>query len=188
MISYCVFNVGERRVGIPLAQVREIVEPTHIVPTPIPLTPPFVHGLFNLRGQVLPLLDLAPFVGAQEKTSVPGGQERAVIVERGHLRFATPGRRIDTIEADPEQFTPLAGAALYPALEAEANTEYGRFQVIQLDRLEACLAQSLKQSGGGATVTAPKVVRTKDETAASAPPPAGDPKSDPKSEKRNRKA
>jgi len=144
MTSYCVFNVGEQRIGIALEHVREIIEPHHVVPTPIPLTPPFVHGLFNLRGQVLPCLDLSSFVGAEEKPPVVGKEERAVIVERGNLRFATMGRRIDTLEVDPTKFQPLAGAALHPALEAKAQSEYGSFQVIHLDRLEACLGQSLK--------------------------------------------
>jgi purine-binding chemotaxis protein CheW len=147
MTSYCVFNVGERRVGIAMAHVREIIEPHQIVPTPIPLTPPFVHGLFNLRGQVLPYLDLSRFVGVEETPAAASGRDvRAVVVERGNLRFATTGRRIDTIEADPGTFQPLAGAALHPALDAEARTEFGSFQVLHLDRLEACLSQSLKQT------------------------------------------
>ena len=144
MTSYCVFNVGERRVAIELAYVREIIEHHLVVPTPIPLTPQFVHGLFNLRGQVLPHLDLSPFVGAQETPGAPERDDRAVIVERGNLRFATTGRKIDTVEVDPSTFTPLENAALLPALDVEANTDYGRFHVIHLDRLEACLSQSLK--------------------------------------------
>lgn len=144
MTSYCVFNVGKRRVGIAMTSVREIIEQHQVVPTPIPLTPPFIHGLFNLRGQVLAYLDLAPFVGGEDKATVVGREDRVVIVERGNLRFATPGRRIDTAEADPATFQPLDSAALFPALEAEARTESGSFQVIHLDRLEACLGQSLK--------------------------------------------
>lgn len=144
MTAYCVFNVGERRVGIALDHVREIIEPRLVVPTPIPLTPSFVHGLFNLRGQILPYLDLAPFVGAKDPAPAPGPDERAVIVERGQLRFATTGRRIDTVQADPATIAPLEHAALLPALDGEASTDYGRFHVIHLDRLEACLTQSLK--------------------------------------------
>lgn len=144
MTSYCVFNVGERRVAIELTYVREIVEHHLVVPTPVPLTPQFVHGLFNLRGQVLPHIDLSPFVGAKETPAAPGRDDRAVIVERGNLRFATTGRKIDTVEVDASTFTPLENAALLPALDTEANTDYGRFHVIHLDRLEACLSQSLK--------------------------------------------
>ena len=153
MTSYCVFNVGERRVAIDLSHVREIIEHHLVVPTPIPLTPPYVHGLFNLRGQVLPYIDLSTFVGAQEACGAPGRDDRAVIVERGNLRFATTGQRIDTVEADASTFTPLENAALLPALDVEANTDYGRFHVIHLDRLEACLSRGLKQTETPAKLT-----------------------------------
>ncbi|HEX5218927.1 MAG TPA: chemotaxis protein CheW [Verrucomicrobiae bacterium] len=157
MTSYCVFNVGERRVAIELTYVREIVEHHLVVPTPIPLTPQFVHGLFNLRGQVLPYLDLSPFVGAKETPAAPGRDDRAVIVERGNLRFATSGQKIDTVEADASTFTPLENAALLPALDVEAHTDYGRFHVIHLDRLEACLSQSLKLTEAGPAVPTSKL-------------------------------
>ncbi len=144
MTAYCVFNVSERRIGIPMTSVREIVEPSLIHPTPVPLTPPFVRGLFNLRGQVLPFLDLAAFVGAQQEAGPMGRDDRAVIIERGNFRFATPGRRIDTVEADPAAMQPLENAALYPALDAVAQTDRGNFEIVHLDRLEACLGRALK--------------------------------------------
>lgn len=143
MNSYCVFNVGERRVGIPMTSVRGILEKEFIVPTAIPLAPEFVHGLFNLRGQVLPFLDLSGFVGATVTNAESPG-DRAVIVERGDFRFATLGHRIDTVEIGEESLQPLTGAALHPALDSEVQTERGSFHVIHLDRLEACLKQSLK--------------------------------------------
>lgn len=142
MSAYCVFNVGDRRIGIPMTSVREILEADFITPTPVPLAPEFVQGLFNLRGQVLPFLDLSGFIGARPASTATS--ERAVIVARGEFRFATLGQRIDTIEATEEAMQPVTGAALYPALEAEAQTTRGNFHVIHLDRLEACLKQSLK--------------------------------------------
>jgi purine-binding chemotaxis protein CheW len=58
MTAYCVFDVGDRRVGLPMDHVREIIEQSGVTPVPVPLAPDFVRGLFNLRGQVLPFLDL----------------------------------------------------------------------------------------------------------------------------------
>jgi purine-binding chemotaxis protein CheW len=147
MTSYCVFNVGDRRIGIPMTSVREILGAELIAPTTVPLVPEFVHGIFNLRGQVVPFLDLSSFVGATPQKA-DAESARAVIVERGDFRFATLGQRIDTVEAGEESFQPLAGAALHPALEAVAQTERGDFQVIHLDRLEACLKQALKLAEG----------------------------------------
>ena len=143
MTSYCVFNVGDRRIGIPMTDVREVIEPRLIVPTPMPLMPAFVRGLFNHRGQIIPYLDLAPFLGAEATPAGPANQ-RAVIVERGNFRFATVGGEFETIAADPATFQAPADAALYPALDQEAKTRRGTFTVLHLDRLEACLAQTLK--------------------------------------------
>ena len=142
MTAFCVFDVGDRRVGLPMAHVCEIIERQVVTPVPVPLAPPFVRGLFNLRGQVLPFLDLAPFVGALLQGGEAG--DRAVVVERSSFRFATSGARIDTVEVDPATFQPLADAALFPALAAEASGPRGNFLVIHLDRLEACLGQALK--------------------------------------------
>lgn len=147
MNAYCVFTVGDRRVGIPMTSVREILEKEFVAPTPLPLAPEFVHGLFNLRGQVLPFLDLSSFIGATPG-KVTTASDRAVIVERGDFRFATLGQRIDTIEAAEETLQPVADAALLPALDSEAQTERGNFQVIHLDRLEACLKQAFKFTEG----------------------------------------
>lgn len=145
-MTYCVFNIRERRIGIPMHAVREVLEPQHVVPTALPRTPAFIHGLFNLRGQVLPLLDLANFVGAQDPAAVPAREDRAIVVERGPFRFATTGRRVDTVEVEPEAIAPLANPGRYPALDGEARTEYGNFHLLHLDRLEASLHQALKQT------------------------------------------
>jgi purine-binding chemotaxis protein CheW len=148
MTAFCVFDVGDRRVGLPMDHVREIIEQSAVTTVPVPLAPEFVRGLFNLRGQVLPFLDLAPFVGAVRSSPRTGARagERAMVVERGDFRFATNGDRIDTLEVDPATFQPLTDAALFPSLDAEAQTERGSFQVIHLDRLEACLSQSCRFS------------------------------------------
>jgi hypothetical protein len=142
MTAFCVFDVGERRVGLPMAYVREIIEQGVVSTVPVPLAPEFVRGLFNLRGQVLPYFNLGPFVGAIRTRT--RASEQAMVIERGDFRFATDGRRIDTLEADPETFQPLKDAVLFPALDAEVPHERGNFQAIHLDRLEACLNQAMK--------------------------------------------
>ena len=124
-----------------MAHVREIIEQQVVSTVPVPLAPEFVRGLFNLRGQVVPFLDLSSFVGAVRSGPAI---DRALVVESGDFRFATNVDRIDTVEVDPATFQPLADGALFPALDAEAQTEHGNFQVIHLDRLEACLGQAMK--------------------------------------------
>jgi chemotaxis signal transduction protein len=144
MKSYCVFNIGEKRVGIDMSSVKEIIDWSALEMAPLPLAPDFFHGLFNLRGQVLPFLNLGSFVGSNPAAARP--RDRAVIIERGDFRFGTIGQLIDTVEADEQKFQPLSDVALFPALEAQAECERGSFQVIHLDRLEACLNQAMKFS------------------------------------------
>jgi purine-binding chemotaxis protein CheW len=141
MSSYCVFNIGDRRVGLMMSSVREIIERDVVSLTPVPLAPEFLRGMFNLRGQVVPFYDLTQFIGARPVTDQ---EDRAVIVEHGEFRFATAGRRIDTVEADESGFQPVHDGALHPALDAAASTERGNFEVMHLDRLEACIVQGMR--------------------------------------------
>ena len=52
-----VIPLGEDVYAIGSDQVREVVADPH--PTPVPSAPPWVLGLINVRGEVLPLLDTA---------------------------------------------------------------------------------------------------------------------------------
>jgi len=51
-----VFKLGTDEYCVPVFQAREIQ--TYSVPTRIPNTPSFVEGIINLRGQIIPILDL----------------------------------------------------------------------------------------------------------------------------------
>jgi purine-binding chemotaxis protein CheW len=63
MIQYATFRVAERLLGLDLLTVREIIRPLDI--TPVPRAAPHIHGLLNLRGQVVTLLDLAVCLGLE---------------------------------------------------------------------------------------------------------------------------
>ena len=54
--QYLLFNLGEEVYGIATATVTEIVETQGI--THVPDLPPYVKGVINLRGRVIPLVDL----------------------------------------------------------------------------------------------------------------------------------
>jgi len=49
--QYTTFIVGGHLYGVPVMRVREVVRPLPL--TSVPLAIPFVHGLLNLRGQVV---------------------------------------------------------------------------------------------------------------------------------------
>jgi len=50
------FIVGEEEFGVPILSIQEIIKP--IEWTRVPFVPEYVLGVFNLRGNVLPLIDL----------------------------------------------------------------------------------------------------------------------------------
>ncbi len=55
--QYCVFRSGRERFCLPVLDVEEVVEWPLI--TPLPLSPAYVLGIFNLRGAIVPLIDIA---------------------------------------------------------------------------------------------------------------------------------
>ena len=54
--KYLTFALGEEEYGIGILKIREIIG---IMPiTSVPRTPEFVKGVINLRGKVIPIIDL----------------------------------------------------------------------------------------------------------------------------------
>lgn len=49
------FYLGDIHCGISLCKVKEIIP--HMKSTPVPLAPPYIQGLINLRGKIITLLD-----------------------------------------------------------------------------------------------------------------------------------
>lgn len=54
--QYLTFKLGKEVFGIDVAKVREVLDLTTI--TEIPRTPAFMSGVINLRGSVVPVVDL----------------------------------------------------------------------------------------------------------------------------------
>ena len=57
------FIVGEEEFAVPILAIQEIIKP--IEWTRVPFVPDYVLGVFNLRGNVLPLIDLRKKFGAE---------------------------------------------------------------------------------------------------------------------------
>lgn len=71
--QYCVFRAGRERFCLSVLEVEEVVDwPTL---TRIPLSPAFLMGIFNLRGTIVPLVDIAFTEGRR-----PGLLPRHVVV------------------------------------------------------------------------------------------------------------
>lgn len=62
--KHIVFTLGKETYGIPILEIITIERNMEI--TPIPSTPSFVKGIANLRGRIIPVLDLKDKVGIGE--------------------------------------------------------------------------------------------------------------------------
>jgi purine-binding chemotaxis protein CheW len=55
--QYCVFRAGRERFCLSVLEVEEVVDWPTV--TRLPLAPSFLMGVFNLRGSIVPVLDIA---------------------------------------------------------------------------------------------------------------------------------
>lgn len=53
---FCTFHIGQQFYGIPVEDVQEVLQAQPL--TGIPLAPPAVAGLMNLRGQIVTAIDV----------------------------------------------------------------------------------------------------------------------------------
>lgn len=63
--KHLIFQLEKRNYGIPILIVNEIIGIMAI--TPIPKAPDFVKGIINLRGKIIPIIDLRLKFGMLEK-------------------------------------------------------------------------------------------------------------------------
>ena len=59
--QYLTFTLDDELFGLDVIKVREVVAPTTVVP--VFESPQFIRGVINLRGHVLPVLDLRLYFG-----------------------------------------------------------------------------------------------------------------------------
>ena len=54
--KYLTFKLGEEIYGLEILKVQEIIGIMKV--TAVPGTPPFIRGVINLRGKIIPVVDL----------------------------------------------------------------------------------------------------------------------------------
>lgn len=62
--KYLTFVLAKEEYGIPILKVREIIKLLEI--TSIPKTPGYIKGVINLRGKIIPIMDLRLKFGLEE--------------------------------------------------------------------------------------------------------------------------
>jgi len=69
------FRVGKEHFGVPIELVHEIVRIMEI--TSVPDAPDFIEGVINLRGKIIPVIDLRKRFG---ETKITSGKKNRILV------------------------------------------------------------------------------------------------------------
>lgn len=143
--------VGAEVLALPIAAVREILQAPRL--TPLPRTPEFVRGVMNLRGAVVPVIDLAVrLAGTQDSAVGQAALSRRSCVVVVELT-GTDAERVPVIgllvDAVHEVFDACAGEIEpVPPLGTRIGAEFlagmarARGQVVALLALERVLASA----------------------------------------------
>jgi chemotaxis signal transduction protein len=137
--KYLSFLLGDQQYGIDILKIREIIR---LVPIrPIPKSPPFVRGIIDLRGKVVPVIDLRTVFGMP---SIELTGKHCIIV----LEIETVGRllmagvivdgvsEVTNIEAKDIEETPSIGMGIDMAyLLGIAKTPKGIEILLDIDRV-----------------------------------------------------
>jgi purine-binding chemotaxis protein CheW len=84
------FNLGKEEYGVAIESVQEIIRATDI--TPVPGAPAHVRGVINLRGKIIPVIDVRKRFALPEIAD--GDAQRIVVVELGDKRL---GMLVDSV-------------------------------------------------------------------------------------------
>jgi purine-binding chemotaxis protein CheW len=99
--EYVTAMVGGQLFGLPIRQVQDVFIPDRL--TRVPLAPPEIAGVLNLRGRIVTLIDLSFRLGLERRDN--GGPAMAIGVE---LHGESYGLMIDSVG----EVLKLDGAAL----------------------------------------------------------------------------
>lgn len=79
-LQFVTFNLGDEEYAIEILRVQEIIRMIPI--TRVPNSPEFINGVINLRGKVIPVMDLGKRIGLPDKEK--NNDNRIIVVEINH--------------------------------------------------------------------------------------------------------
>lgn len=77
LLQLVTFNIENEEFGIDILKVQEIIRTMEI--TKVPRSPDFVEGVINLRGKVIPIIDLRTRFGMSSRPH--DGQTRIIVID-----------------------------------------------------------------------------------------------------------
>src|SRR5664279_2737261 len=137
--QFVTFQVRDDLFGLPLAEVQEIIRMPELVD--VPLSPPSLEGIANLRGTVLPITSLRRVFGTEDAPH--DDATRVVVVNRGGQAAGfVVDRMSSVITAEAEEIEGVDG------IEAAMRGDMLRGVVKRGDRIIMLLDSARLNMGG----------------------------------------
>ncbi|PID38867.1 MAG: hypothetical protein CSA24_02010 [Deltaproteobacteria bacterium] len=141
-MNILVFKLGQRSFGLELGYVCEVLRLGQV--TPVPFAPPTLLGAMHVRGQVLPVVDLAPLLGEGASPPSIGATCLRSQVESDHLLLHV-GRVEEVIDVDDTDES--APQSARPGLvERVQPTARGPLPLLSPEAVLAKLSEQLQEA------------------------------------------
>ncbi len=108
------FHVGAQEYALDIMQIKEIINPIEI--TVVPKAPPFIEGIIELRGAVLPVVDLRKRF-ALEVMPLSRGSKYIIVTLEGHIVGLVVDRVREVMQVDESEV--LEAPALATGVDAK---------------------------------------------------------------------
>jgi purine-binding chemotaxis protein CheW len=128
------FHLGEFELALPISALQEVVAFPEAI-TPVPLAPPHLLGLFNLRGLLIPIVHLGRFLGMPE--SADRREARVAVIASGDARLAVVFDRTgEMLRLPSSQLVPFRhGGDSLGLIESAFHLDERILQVLSADSL-----------------------------------------------------
>jgi len=129
------FEVGEEEYGLEILRVKEVIRIRQI--TRLPGTPPFVRGIINLRGDVIPIIDLRSKLGLAEQ-EYTGSTRVIVVAMEGRLLGMVVDAVSQVVRLPADQVEPpppIAGGLSARFIKGVGKLEERMIILLDIDRL-----------------------------------------------------
>jgi purine-binding chemotaxis protein CheW len=138
--AYIMADLGRRPIAVPLAALLEVTDLDEVALAP--LAPRWLLGVANLRGAVVPVVELATLLGWEAET--PG--RRALVLRDGRFRLALPVNAVHAVrwlEPGPAIDEAPAGAAMAgePAIARQAPVDDRPIWIVDAEAVLARVRQ-----------------------------------------------
>ena len=122
--KYLTFILGGESYAIPVLKVREIIRLTNI--TTVPQMPNYIRGVINLRGKIIPVMDLRLRFGFRAAPGAAENAEKSCIVVVQVKNPAGQNTAMGLVVDAVEEVAQLAAGDIEetPDFGAQVDTEY----------------------------------------------------------------